>query len=78
VRFPAPVRHGDTIYGETVVTEKRLSKSRPGQGIVTFAHTARNQHGDVVAVATRSTLMLCLPPSTGAVAGPGSARVRSA
>jgi acyl dehydratase len=61
VRFPAPVRAGDTIYAETVVTDKRLSKSRPGQGIVTFAHTARNQHGDVVAVATRSTLMLCLP-----------------
>ena len=31
-RFPAPVRHGDTIYGETTVREKRLSSSlaRPG------------------------------------------------
>jgi acyl dehydratase len=61
VRFPAPVRDGDTVYGETAVTGKRLSRSRPGQGIVTFAHTARNQHGDVVAVVTRSTLVLCLP-----------------
>ena len=61
VRFPAPVRHGDTLYGETVVTGKRLSSSRPGQGIVTFEHTARNQHGDVVAVVTRSTLMWCQP-----------------
>jgi acyl dehydratase len=61
VRFPAPVRAGDTLYGETVVTGKRLSSSRPGQGIVTFEHTARNQHGQVVAVMTRSTLMLCLP-----------------
>jgi acyl dehydratase len=60
-RFPAPVRHGDTLYGETVVTEKRLSASRPGQGIVTFQHTARNQHGQVVAVVSRSTLMLCRP-----------------
>ncbi len=60
-RFPAPVRHGDTIYGETVVTDKRLSASRPGQGNVTFRHTARNQHGEVVAVVTRSTLMLCRP-----------------
>ena len=60
-KFPAPVRIGDTIYGETVVTEKRLSSSRPGQGIVTFEHTARNQHGDVVAVVTRTTLMLCQP-----------------
>ena len=63
VRFPAPVRHGDTIYGETKVIEKRLSGSRPGQGIVTFEHVARNQHGDVVAVVVRSTLMLCRPES---------------
>ena len=61
VRFPAPVRAGDTIYGETEVTGKRLSGSRPGQGIVTFEHTARNQRGEVVAVVTRSTLMLCRP-----------------
>ena len=30
VSFPAPVRHGDTIYCETRVTEKRASASRPG------------------------------------------------
>jgi acyl dehydratase len=60
-RFPAPVRHGDTIYGETVVLDKRLSSSRPGQGIVKFEHTARNQHGEVVAVVTRTTLMRCRP-----------------
>ena len=64
-RFPAPVRHGDTIYGETTVREKRLSSSRPGQGIVTFEHTARNQRGEVVAVVTRTTLMLCEPESAG-------------
>ena len=69
-RFPAPVRHGDTIYGETVVTEKRLSASRPGQGVVTFEHTARNQHGEVVAVVTRTTLMLCRP-KPGAADQPG-------
>ena len=60
-RFPAPVRHGDTIYGETTVREKRLSSSRPGQGIVVFEHVARNQHGEVVAVVTRTTLMRCQP-----------------
>jgi acyl dehydratase len=64
-RFPAPVRHGDTIYGETIVTEKRLSASRPGQGVVTFEHTARNQHGEVVAVVTRTTLMRCRPGPAG-------------
>lgn len=57
VQLPHPVRHGDTIYGETVVLGKRLSSSRPGQGIVTFRHTGRNQHGDTVATLTRATLM---------------------
>ena len=51
VAFPHPLFHGDTLYAETEVTDKRVSQSRPGQGIVTFAHTGRNQHGDVVATA---------------------------
>jgi len=57
VSFPHPLYHGDTLYTETVVTAKRLSASRPGQGIVTMEHTGRNQAGAVVARATRSCLM---------------------
>ncbi|PVE15843.1 MULTISPECIES: MaoC family dehydratase [unclassified Arthrobacter] len=57
VRFPHPLFHGDTLYTETVVIEKRLSSSRPGQGIVTMEHTGRNQEGTVVATLTRSVLM---------------------
>lgn len=59
VSFPHPVYHGDTLYSETVVSAKRLSESRPGQGIVTLAHTARNQDGEVVAQAVRNTLVWC-------------------
>lgn len=61
IAFPAPVRHGDTLYAETLVADKRPSSSRPGEGVVTLAHTARNQHGDVVAVATRKTLVRMAP-----------------
>lgn len=57
VAFPHPLYHGDTLYAETTVTEKRLSASRPGQGIVTLAHLGLNQHGDVVMRATRTTLV---------------------
>lgn len=57
ITFPKALFHGDTLYAETVVTEKRESKSRPGEGIVTFVHTGRNQHGDVVATATRKAMM---------------------
>ncbi len=61
IAFPKPMFHGDTLYAETVVTEKRESKSRPGEGIVTFVHTGRNQRGDVVATATRKALMRMRP-----------------
>jgi acyl dehydratase len=57
VSFPAPVFIGDTLYGETEVLNKRLSNSRPGQGIVTFRHTGKNQRGQIVAVTERTSLM---------------------
>jgi acyl dehydratase len=59
VAFPHPLYHGDTLYSETVVTGKRLSESRPGQGIVTLEHTGRNQHEAVVVTAVRSVLVWC-------------------
>lgn len=61
IAFPHPVFHGDTLYTESVITDKRLSSSRPGQGICTIAHTGRNQDGVVVATATRVALMRCRP-----------------
>ncbi|MGL4255559.1 MaoC family dehydratase [Microbacterium sp.] len=61
ISFPAPLFHGDTLYTETEILDKRLSASRPGQGIVTMRHTGRNQNGDVVASATRTALMWRVP-----------------
>jgi acyl dehydratase len=61
IRFPHPMHHGDTLYGETMVLGKRISRSRPGEGIVRLEHTGRNQRGDVVAVAVRSTLVQLRP-----------------
>ena len=61
VAFPAPVFIGDTLYGETTVLSKRLSKSRPGQGVVGFQHTARKHDGTVVATVVRDSLMRCRP-----------------
>lgn len=61
ISFPAPVRHGDTMYAETLVLDKRPSKSRPGEGVITMQHTARNQHGDVIAIAVRKTLVRMAP-----------------
>lgn len=61
ISFPHPMFHGDTLYTETVVTAKRRSASRPGQGIVAMTHTGRNQKGDVVGKATRTALFWLLP-----------------
>jgi acyl dehydratase len=57
VLFPKPVYPGDTLRAETVVLDRRESKSRPTQGIVTFEHVAYNQRGEVVCKATRQALM---------------------
>ena len=57
IAFPHPLFAGDTLYAETEIVAKRLSKSRPGQGLVTMTHTGRNQDGTVVAAATRVALM---------------------
>ncbi|MFK4730097.1 MaoC family dehydratase [Agromyces mediolanus] len=57
IAFPAPVFVGDTLSGESTVEAKRLSSSRPGEGVVTLRHVARNQDGVVVARCTRSMLV---------------------
>lgn len=57
IAFPHPLFHGDTLTTQTEVVVLRESSSRPGQGIATLAHTGFNQHGDVVAKASRVCLM---------------------
>ena len=61
VRFPKPVFIGDTLAVRTEVKALRPSKSRPGQGVVTFEHSAVNQRGETVVVAERAALMLAKP-----------------
>ncbi len=86
VEFPKPLFHGDTLYAETEVVEKRLSASRPGQGVVTLEHRGLNQDGVLVARAVRTALFwtraaheaasAAVPDdarSPGASTGPGAA-----
>jgi acyl dehydratase len=55
--MPKPVFLGDTLRIETEVVDKKPSKSRPGSGIVTFAHKAINQRGEVVCECLRMALI---------------------
>ena len=59
--FPKPVFAGDTIRSQTTVMDLRPSKSRPGQGIVTFEHVGLNQRDEIVCKTTRAALMLAQP-----------------
>ena len=59
--FPGPVFAGDTIGATTTVVALRSSKSRPGQGIVTFEHIGRNQRDEIVCRTIRNALMLGAP-----------------
>jgi len=77
VEFPRPLFHGDTLYAETEVVEKRLSASRPGQGVVTLEHRGLNQDGVLVARAVRTALFWTRAAHEAAGAGadrPGPAR----
>lgn len=57
VVMPAPVFVGDTLRVETEVVELRESRSRPDAGIVTFAHKAINQRGEIVCQCLRTALV---------------------
>jgi itaconyl-CoA hydratase len=57
IKMPAPVFVGDTLYAESEVLEKRESKSRPTQGIVSVETRAYKQDGALVMSYQRSVLV---------------------
>lgn len=57
VKFQDPVGDGDTVYAESLVLEKRESKSRPGQGIILVRTTARTHAGRPVCTFERHILV---------------------
>jgi acyl dehydratase len=57
LRHVAPFHHGDTLYGVTVVTGARPSKSRPKAGVLSVNTTGTNQDGVVVCTFSRSVLV---------------------
>ncbi|UZI32378.1 MaoC family dehydratase [Streptomyces sp. VB1] len=56
-KFENPVFVGDTLYAETEVVCRRLSKSRPENGIVTCRTNGFNQAGKRVVMFTRTFLV---------------------
>jgi acyl dehydratase len=61
LRWPRPVRPGDTLHVETEVLEARPSSSRPDQGWVKVRSVTVNQHGEPVQVLVVNLLALRRP-----------------
>ncbi len=48
VRFPLPVRAGDTLRARSKCLSKRLSNSRPDRGVAVYEYVLLNQRGETV------------------------------
>ena len=57
VKHLAPTFHGDTIYAETKVLDKKLSSTKPDRGIITVETFAYNQRGEKVLSFRRRVLI---------------------
>lgn len=58
VVYPNPVFHGDTIYAQSEIIEKRESKSRPNAGIVRIKCRGRKPDGTIVVEFERTATFL--------------------
>jgi len=59
VRLREPVFVDDTLYATSTILHKRLSKSKPGLGIVTVETTGTKSTGETVIVFERAFLVRC-------------------
>ena len=57
LRHVAPTFHGDTIYGETTVLDKRESGSKPDRGVVSVETRGYKQDSTMVCVFRRRVLI---------------------
>lgn len=58
VVHPNPVFHGDTIYAESEIIEKRVSKSRANAGLVKIKCIGRKPDGTIVVEFERTAMFL--------------------
>ena len=57
IKLTTPVFHGDTLYAESEVIEKRESESRPGDGVVAIETRGYKQTGEQVISFERTMLI---------------------
>jgi acyl dehydratase len=63
IRWPKPVRPGDTLHVRATVREARRSGSKPDRGIVKSLAEVTNQEGDLVMKLTAINFILLRDPA---------------
>jgi acyl dehydratase len=63
VRWPLPVRPGDTLTVRVTVEQARRSRSKPDRGLIHSLIETLNQNGDVVMTMRPVNLIRCRMPS---------------
>jgi acyl dehydratase len=59
LRWPRPVRPGDTLKLQTEIMEVRPSRSKPDRGIIRIRNVTTNQNNEVVQTFLASVLVRC-------------------
>ena len=67
--FTGPIKINDTVQVRFHVASARLSRSRPGWGILVLPAEMRNQHGEVVQRGEHRLMIPCRPGFAPAAAG---------
>jgi acyl dehydratase len=66
VRWPRPVRPGDTLRVRVTILEARRSRSKPDRGLVRGLVEVFNQHDEIVLTMKPMNLVRCRPDSLAA------------
>ena len=64
LRWPRPVRPGDTLKLQTEIIEVRASRSKPDRGIIRIRNVTTNQNGEVVQSFLASVLVRSRTPAS--------------
>jgi acyl dehydratase len=63
IRWPKPVRPGDTLHVQAAILERRRSASKPDRGIIKSRIQVTNQDGDVVMTMIATNFSLLRDPA---------------
>ena len=63
IRWPRPVRPGDTLHVRATILESRRSASKPDRGIIKTRAEVTNSGGDIVMTLTAINFILLRDPS---------------